>query len=120
MHGITIHIGGPKLRKRAADELKDADRQLPAESDTEKSHKAKKRGASAVSGLKKAPNRRSDVEREDTLAKTTKRRKGSPGAQTLQASDQTTAFDKPHTGGAVVQRGRKFYDASTQIVPRKK
>jgi len=117
MRGITIHIGGTKMRERAADEL---DRQLPAESNIEKTRKAKKRGASAVSGLKKAPNRISNAERKATLAKTTKRRKGSPGAQTLQASDQTTAFDKPHTGGAAVQRGRKFYDASTQIVPRKK
>ena len=81
---------------------------------------AKRRGTSAVSGLKKAPNRRSAAEREHTLAKTTKRRKGFPGAQTVRASDQTTAFDEPHTGGAIVQRGRKFYDPSRQIVPRKK
>ena len=55
---------------------------------------AAKRGRLAMSGLKKSPNRFSDEERKGTLAKTTKRRKGFPGAQTLTAMDRTTAFDK--------------------------
>lgn len=75
--GVKVqHATESSKRKRAADQI------------------AKERGASAVSGLKKAPNRFSDDEREHTLAKTTKRRKGFPGAQTLTAMDRTTAFDK--------------------------
>ncbi len=62
---------------------------------------AKERGASAVSGLKKASNRSSDEERKRTLAKTTQRRYDSPGAQTAKYEDQTRAFDKkkPSTSG---------------------
>lgn len=59
---------------------------------------AKKRAKSAVSGLKKGPNRSSDEERKRTLAKTTQRRYDSPGEQLGDRigpyTDQTRAFDK--------------------------
>lgn len=55
---------------------------------------AKERGSRAVGGLKKKQNRFSAAERKATLKKTLKRRKGSPGAQTLKAMGRTTAFDK--------------------------